>query len=148
MSTLRHPRRAWRDFQGVLNESLFLYMKFQANKYLRNWGCCEVLRSIGDDLLILWFTCWRFMGYCAAMFFFCLCEFEFSLYWAFYVHDSHVLVCFYLSIHILILLYAATSLVTWFPGFVVLPFLPLQLHCSIVVCAVFAYTSYFCYPCL
>ena len=47
MSTLRYPRRARRDFRGVLDESLFLYMKFKMNKYLRNCGCCHVLQSIG-----------------------------------------------------------------------------------------------------
>ena len=61
MSTLRYPRRARRDFRGVLDESLFLYMKFKMNKYLRNCGCCHVLQSIGGkggggDLLLLLFT--------------------------------------------------------------------------------------------
>ena len=97
MSTLRYPRRARRDFRGVLDESLFLYMKFKMNKYLRNCGCCHVLQSIerGGDLLLLLFTYWRFMRPCAALRCFFLCEFEFSLYGTFYIHDSQfVLVCF------------------------------------------------------
>ena len=69
MSTLRYPRRARRDFRGVLDESLFLYMKFKMNKYLRNCGCCHGLQSIGGrgDLLLLLFTYWRFMRPCAAL---------------------------------------------------------------------------------
>ena len=30
------PRRARREFEGMLNESLFLYLEFDMNKYLRN----------------------------------------------------------------------------------------------------------------
>ena len=30
------PRRARREFEGMLNESLFLYLEFDMNKYLQN----------------------------------------------------------------------------------------------------------------
>ena len=36
MSTQKDPRPAGRAVRGVLDESLFLYMKFETNKYLRN----------------------------------------------------------------------------------------------------------------
>ena len=88
MSTLRYPRRARRDFRGVLDESLFLYMKFKMNKYLRNCGCCHVLQSIEGRgggggwgwfiTIIIYLLALHATLRCAAMFF--LCEFEFSLY--------------------------------------------------------------------
>ena len=40
----RYPRRARWDFRGVLDDSLFLYLEFGMNKYLKNWGNYEVLR--------------------------------------------------------------------------------------------------------
>ena len=32
------------DFGGVLDESLFLYLDFDMNKYLKNWGNYKVLQ--------------------------------------------------------------------------------------------------------
>ena len=48
MLTLRYLRRAGRDFRGVLDQSLFYYMKFEMNKYFKKkiedaTTYCEVL---------------------------------------------------------------------------------------------------------
>ena len=43
------PRRARWDFRGVFDDSLFLYLEFDMNKYLKNWGNYEVLQiKLGD----------------------------------------------------------------------------------------------------
>ena len=40
----RVPRRARWDFWGVVDDTLFLYLEFDMNKYLKNWGNYEVLQ--------------------------------------------------------------------------------------------------------
>ena len=65
----RVPRRARWDFRCVLDDSLFLYLEFDLNKYLKNWLNYEVLRmKLGDLLLLLLlFIYWRFMGSCTTL---------------------------------------------------------------------------------
>ena len=62
----RVPRRGRWDFRGALNDSLFLYLEFDMNKYLKNRGNYEVLQIKLGDLLLL-FIYWRFMGSCTAL---------------------------------------------------------------------------------
>ena len=65
----RDPRRARWDFQGVLDDSLFLYLEFDINKYLKTWGNYEVLRmKLGYLLLLLLLFIYRcFMGSCTVL---------------------------------------------------------------------------------
>ena len=58
----RFPRRAWWEFRDVLDEILFLYLQFDMNKYLQNWGNYRYCKVLGDLLFLLWFIYWRFMG--------------------------------------------------------------------------------------
>ena len=48
-----YPRRARWDFQGVLDDTLFLHLEFDMNKYFKNWGSYEVLRKIGGFIIIV-----------------------------------------------------------------------------------------------
>ena len=48
-----YPRRTRWDFQGVLDETLFLHLEFDINKYLKNWGSYEVLSSIGGFIIVV-----------------------------------------------------------------------------------------------
>ena len=54
----RVPRRARWDFRGVLDDSLFFtYLKFDMNKYLKNWGNYEVLRiELEEFIVTIFFT--------------------------------------------------------------------------------------------
>ena len=65
----RDPRRAGWNFQGVLDDSLFLYLEFDMNKYLKNWGNYEVLRmKLGYLLSLLLLFIYRcFMGSCTVL---------------------------------------------------------------------------------
>ena len=121
----RYPRRARWDFRGVLDHSLSLYLEFDMNKYLKNWGNYEVLRMKFGDLLLLLllFIYWRFLGSCPAMRWF-VCEFEFLLHWLFHTYSSHfVLMCFCVYIHILPLCCMPQLLIflRCSPAFVILP---------------------------
>ena len=53
----RVPRRARWDFRGVVDDSLFfIYLKFDMNKYLKNWGNYEVLRmELGGFIVTIFF---------------------------------------------------------------------------------------------
>ena len=53
----RVPRRARWDFWGVLDDSLFfIHLKFDMNKYLKNWGNYEVLRmELGEFIVTIFF---------------------------------------------------------------------------------------------
>ena len=46
-------RRARGDFRGVLDDSLFLYLEFDMNNYLKNWGNYEIFRKIGGFVIIV-----------------------------------------------------------------------------------------------
>ena len=65
----RYLRRARWDFRGVLDDSLFLYLEFDINKYLKNWGNYEkLLMKLGYLLLLLLFFIYRcFMGSCTVL---------------------------------------------------------------------------------
>ena len=65
----RDPRRARWNFQGVLDDSLFLYLEFDMNKYLKNWGNYEVLQmKLGYLLSLLLLFIYRcFMGSCTVL---------------------------------------------------------------------------------
>ena len=65
----RYPRRARWDFRGVLDDSLFLYLEFDMNKYLKNWGNYEVLQmKLGYLLSLLLLFIYRcFMGSCTVL---------------------------------------------------------------------------------
>ena len=53
---------------------LYIYLEFDMNKYLKNWGNYEVLQmKLGDLLLLLLlFIYWRFMGSCVVLRWFCM----------------------------------------------------------------------------
>ena len=53
----RDPRRARWNFQGVLHDSLFLYLEFDMNKYLKNSGNYEVLRMKLD----IYYHCYYYL---------------------------------------------------------------------------------------
>ena len=95
----RYLRRARWDFRGVLDDSLFLYLEFHMNKYLKNWRNYEVLPiKLGGDLLLPLFL---FMEASLRKDDF-VCEFEFLLYWPFHTYNSQfLLMCFCVYIHIL-----------------------------------------------
>ena len=65
----RYLRRARWDFRGVLEDSLFLYLEFDMNKYLKNWGNYEVLQmKLGYLLSLLLLFIYRcFMGSCTVL---------------------------------------------------------------------------------
>ena len=67
----RDPRRARWDFQGVLDDSIFLYLDFDMNKYLKNWGNYKVLWKF-EGFIIIVIIIYLFIGIygilrCAAM---------------------------------------------------------------------------------
>ena len=71
------PRRVRWDFQGVLDDRLFLYLEFDMNKYSKNWGNYEVLRiKLGGFIIYCYhfFYLWKLP--CAAMFLFAILEFR------------------------------------------------------------------------
>ena len=91
----RYPRLARRDFRGVLDESLFLYLEFDMD--LKNWGNCEVLWSIGGFAIFIIINLLVLYGIlrCAAMIlyanldFFCIDHFiptVASLSWCVFVY--------------------------------------------------------------
>ena len=105
MSTLSDPRRARRVFRGMLNEFIFVHEIW--NKYSRNWGCCHVLQSIGGGIYYYYYffmeaSCDPALR-CDAFFvnlnFHCIEHFIYTIV-------SFVLVCLYLSLHILLFLNA------------------------------------------
>ena len=56
-------RRARWDFRGVFDGSLFLYLKFDMNKYLKNWGNYEVLRiELGGFIVTNFFIYGSFLA--------------------------------------------------------------------------------------
>ena len=64
----RDPRRARWDFQGVLDDSIFLYLDFDMNKYLKNWGNYKVLWKFeGFIIIVIIIYLLAFMGSCAAL---------------------------------------------------------------------------------
>ena len=99
----RDPRRARWDFRDVLDESLFLYLDFDMNKYLKNWGNYKVLRmKLGDLLLLLLlFIYWRLWDPVLRCDDF-IRKFGFFLYWPFHTYSNQfVLMCFCVYIFIL-----------------------------------------------
>ena len=113
----RYPRGAWWDFRGVLDDSLFLYLEFNMNKYWKNWGNYEVLRmKLGDLLLLLLlFLYWCFMGSCAALQWFCM------RIWIVTVLTVSYLQFVYIYIYSTSLFYAALIFLWCSVAFVILP---------------------------
>ena len=59
----RYPRRARRDFRGLLGEILFLYLEFDMNNYLKNSGNYEVLRiKLGGFIITIIFIYGSFIA--------------------------------------------------------------------------------------
>ena len=55
------------EFRDVLDDSLFSYLEFDMNKYLKNWGNYDVLRiKLGKFIVTIFFYLWKLP--CAAMF--------------------------------------------------------------------------------
>ena len=67
---------------NLLDESLFLYLEFDMNKYLQNWGNKSWRIDYYYDLLI---KALCDLALCCNFF---VSEFGFSLSWVFYIHDS------------------------------------------------------------
>ena len=57
----RYPTRARWNFRGLLDDSLFLYLEFDMNKRLKNWGNYEILRIEfgGFIVTIVTYVCTR-----------------------------------------------------------------------------------------
>ena len=77
MSTL-DPRRARWDFWGVLDDTLFLYLEFDMNKYLKNWGNYEVLQIELRKFIVTIFFLFMKPSLCCDVF---ACNFGIWLYW-------------------------------------------------------------------
>ena len=94
----RYPRRARRNFPGTLDESLFLYLEFDKNKYLWNWGNQEALRKIGEFVIIVVIIYMLVLyGSCTALQWFCTWIWIFTV--LFHTYYSQFVLIFFVHVY-------------------------------------------------